>query len=180
MSDPAKGGGEAVRRGTRVALDVGAVRVGVATCDPDGYLATPVTTVRRGRPAPAGGLAPDVVAITGIVAERAAIEVVVGLPTGLSGVEGSAAAAARAYAGVIARAVAPVPVRLVDERLSTVSAHRALTAAGRPGRRHRSVVDQVAAVTILQYALDAERTTSAPPGEPVVTDRSTDQTTPDG
>lgn len=168
-----------MRRGVRVAVDVGQARVGVAACDPDGIVATPVATLARGK---AGTPGTDVAAIAGIAHERDAIEVVVGLPKGLSGGEGSAAAVARAYASEIARAVAPVPVRLVDERLSTVSAHRALHAAGRPGRRHRSVVDQVAAVTILQFALDAERTTSAPPGEPVaVPGRSADDTTtPDG
>jgi putative Holliday junction resolvase len=155
-----------MRRGVRLALDVGTVRVGVAACDPAGLVATPVVTLAR-EPVRDGGVPPDVARVARLVADHEAIEVVVGLPRSLSGAEGSSARAVRAYADIVARAVAPVPVRLVDERLSTVSAHRALHAAGRPGRRHRGVVDQVAAVTILQHALDAERTSSAPPGETV-------------
>lgn len=169
MTAPAgRPGAGAFRPGVRLALDVGTVRVGVATCDPAGLLATPVATLRRDRRPPADGSATrpdDVAAVVALVAEREPIEVVVGLPRSLGGQEGSSAAAARAYADLIARAIAPVPVRLVDERLTTVSAHRALHDSGRSGRRHRSVVDQVAAVTILQHALDAERSTSAPPGE---------------
>jgi putative holliday junction resolvase len=158
-----------LRPGVRLALDVGTVRVGVAACDPSGLLATPVTTLPRDRRAPAGDadLPDDLAAVLELVRDREPLEVVVGLPRGLGGQEGQAASAARAYADHIARVIAPVPVRLVDERLTTVSAHRALRAAGRAGRRHRDVVDQVAAVTILQHALDAERSTSAPPGEEV-------------
>lgn len=146
-------------RGSRVAVDVGGVRVGVAASDPDGLVATPVETVPRGDG--------DVARIVEIVRERGAVVVYVGLPRHLSGTEGSAAADARTYAGSLARALAPVPVRLVDERMTTVSAHQALHASGRPGRRHRAVVDQVAAVMILQGALDAERSTGRRPGEPV-------------
>jgi putative Holliday junction resolvase len=170
-----------VRRGVRVGIDVGSVRVGVAASDPDGLLASPVETLRReSRPdtgAPrqgevevTGPVAPDVAAIADHVRRLGAMEVVVGLPRSLAGGEGPAAHAARAYASQIARAVHPVPVRLVDERLTTVSAHRSLRAAGRPGRRHRGVVDQVAAVTILQSALDEERSRSAPPGEVVASE----------
>lgn len=166
---PGPSGAGAFRPGVRLALDVGTVRVGVASCDPAGLLATPVATLRRDRRPPAAGAGPpaDVAEVAALVVEREPIEVVVGLPRSLGGQEGSSAAAARAYADLIARAIAPVPVRLVDERLTTVSAHRALHDSGRSGRRHRSVVDQVAAVTILQHALDAERSTSAPPGEEV-------------
>lgn len=155
-----------MRRGVRLGVDVGTVRVGLAASDPDGVLATPVATLSR-RPERSAQQADALGQIAAYVAERDVMEVVVGLPRSMSGAEGSSARAARAYAEEIARAVHPVPVRLVDERLSTVDAHRALHAAGRPGRRHRSVVDQVAAVTILQAALDAERARSAPPGEVV-------------
>ena len=122
-------------------------------------MATPVATLARG-----GG---DVAAIVSEVHQRGARTVYVGLPRHLSGAEGASAAAARGYARTLAQAVAPVPVRLVDERMSTVSAHRALAASGRPGRRHRLVIDQVAAVVILQDALDAERATGHRPGERV-------------
>lgn len=153
---------EPVSRGSRLGVDVGTVRVGVAASDPDGLIATPVETVPRDL---AGGA--DVVRIAAIVAERDAAVVYVGLPRHLSGTESSASGAVRTYSVSLARAVAPVPVRLVDERMSTVSAHQALYASGRSGRRHRQVVDQAAAVVILQSAIDAERTTGARAGEPV-------------
>ena len=104
--------------------------------------------------------------------ERAAVEVVVGLPRSLSGGEGPAAQAARAYAERLAALVAPVPVRLVDERLTTVTAHQALRRSGVRERKGRQVVDQVAAVVILQQALDIERSSGRPPGEPVAPGRA--------
>jgi putative Holliday junction resolvase len=149
-----------VRDGVRLGVDVGTVRVGLARSDPAGLLATPLETVaRRGREAGA-----DVTRIAELVTLCEAIEVVVGLPRSLSGDEGASARAARAYAVAIARRVTPVPVRLVDERLSTVSAHQHLRAAGVKARRQRPVVDQAAAVVILQSALDAERASERPPG----------------
>ncbi|QGH69356.1 Holliday junction resolvase RuvX [Pseudactinotalea sp. HY158] len=152
MADP--------RPGVRLGLDIGSVRIGVARSDPRGTLATPVSTITR----PRTGADRTVAEIAGIVAELEVVEVIVGLPRTLQGKEGAAAAAARAYAGDLAAAVT-VPVRMVDERLTTVSAHQAMHASGRSGRRHRSVVDQVAAVMILQSALDLERSTGRPPGE---------------
>ncbi|QZN87521.1 Holliday junction resolvase RuvX [Cellulomonas sp. C5510] len=162
-------------RGARLAVDVGSVRVGLAASDPDGLVATPVATLARDtrRPAP-GDLPLDLAQVVAEVAERAAAAVYVGLPRHLSGTEGAAAQAARAYAGTLATAVAPVPVRLVDERMSTVSAHQALHASGRSGRRHRAVVDQAAAVVILQTALDAERSSGRRPGERVTATRTED------
>ncbi|MGY4642618.1 Holliday junction resolvase RuvX [Cellulomonas sp. URHB0016] len=154
-------------RGVRLAVDVGSVRVGLATSDPDGVLATPVATLARDAKATGGRVAVDVAQIVREVGERGAVVVYVGLPRHLSGSEGASSAAARAYAVQLAQAVAPVRVRLVDERMSTVSAHQALHASGRSGRRHRQVVDQAAAVVILQYALDAERATGRQPGERV-------------
>lgn len=179
---PAEPPGPGLSRGVRIGVDVGAVRIGVAASDPDGLIATPVETVQRaatstarataepsGEPAgPQDGPVPaDVARIVEIVRERGAAVVYVGLPRHLSGAEGSATVAVRTYCVALAQAVAPVQVRLVDERLSTVSAHHALHASGRPGRRHRQVVDQAAAVVILQSAIDAERTTGARSGEPV-------------
>lgn len=150
-----------VRRGVRLGVDVGSVRVGLAACDPDGMIATAVETLARDtrNPTPA-----DIERIAAECDERDVIEVVVGLPLSLSGRGGAASDAARQYAGRIARRVAPVTVRLVDERLTTVSAHQALRDAGRAGRKQRSVVDQVAAVMILQQALDMERSTGREPG----------------
>jgi putative Holliday junction resolvase len=151
-----------MRTGVRVGVDVGSVRVGVASCDPGGILATPVTTLRRDL---RSGRA--LAALGGIVAEREAIEVLVGLPRTLAGRDGPSAVAAREYAAAVAGRVAPVPVRLVDERLSTVAATRGLRAAGVPGRSMRAVVDAAAAVVLLQAALDTERATDRPPGDAV-------------
>ena len=157
-------------RGARLAVDVGSVRVGLAASDPDGLVATPVDTLARDARTGAARTPADVARIVAEVHERRAEVVYVGLPRGLSGTEGPAAAAARAYAVLLAQAVAPVPVRLVDERMSTVSAHQALHASGRAGRRHREVVDQAAAVVILQSALDAERVSGRRSGERVLAD----------
>lgn len=150
-----------MRAGVRIGIDVGSVRVGVAACDPDGLVATPVQTLRRGRG--------DLELLERLVEERSAIEVLVGLPTSLSGSEGPAAGAVRAYAAELAGRV-PVPVRLVDERFSTVTALRELHANGLDTRRGRKVIDQAAAVIIVQGALDAERTSGAAPGELVAPD----------
>jgi len=136
--------------GVRLGVDVGTVRVGVAACDPSGLLASPVSTLRRDTHA-----LTDIANIATLVADLGAVEVIVGLPRSLSGKEGPAAVAARAYARQVAERVAPVPVRLVDERLSTVSATRALGESGVRGRERRAVIDQQAAVTFLQAALDA-------------------------
>ena len=158
---------DARERGARLGVDVGSVRVGVAVSDPDGILATPVATVPRTAPGdPAAGDS-DVEAIADLVVEHAAVGVVVGLPRSLSGDEGPAAARARQYAAVVAARIAPVWVRLVDERLTSVDAHRTLRESGVAGRRQRAVVDQAAAVLILQTALDTERSTGSPPGEQV-------------
>jgi len=144
----------------RVGVDVGSVRVGVAASDPSGVLASPVTVLRRD---PRGDA--DVTDLATLVADRAAVEVLVGLPRSLSGRSGPAVRAARDYATVLARRIAPVPVRLVDERFSTVTATRSLRAAGVPGRRQRAVVDAAAAVVLLQAALDEERASGRPAGE---------------
>lgn len=148
-----------MRRGVRIGVDVGSVRIGIAACDPDGLLATPVETVPSG--------AGDIDRILALARDQGAIEIVVGLPTSLSGTEGPAAAGARAFARTLAGAAAPIPVRLSDERLSTVSATRAMRSSGVRGREARRRVDQAAAVVILQDALDAERATGRPPGRTV-------------
>lgn len=161
---------DGLARGARLAVDVGSVRVGLAASDPDGLVATPVDTLARDTRSRAARTPADVARVVAEVQERGAEVVYVGLPRSLSGTEGPAAAAARAYAVLLAQAVAPTQVRLVDERMSTVSAHQALHASGRAGRRHREVVDQAAAVVILQSALDAERATGRRSGERVLPD----------
>jgi putative holliday junction resolvase len=149
-----------VRRGVRLGVDVGDVRIGVARSDPSGLIATPVETVRRGEG--------DLARLRQIATEEEAIEVVLGLPRSLSGGEGPAAAKAREFGRLLAAHVAPVPVRLCDERLSTVTAESVLRGQGKKGQKRRAVVDQAAAVVILQNALDTERGTGTAPGELLV------------
>jgi len=124
-------------------------------------LATPVETVARG-----GADAGDITRIRAIVAELEAVEVIVGLPLALSGRATASTDDAVDFAEALARSLS-VPVRLVDERLSTVAAQSVLRAAGRKTKSHRPVIDQVAATIILQHALDTERTAGKPPGQPV-------------
>lgn len=150
-----------MRHGVRLGIDPGDARIGVARSDPSGFLASPVETVRRGK----GDLARIAKILAAEQAESTVIEVVVGLPRSLSGREGPAAAKVREFAASLARRVAPVPVRLVDERMTTVSAEAMLRDQGRSGGKRRAVVDQAAAVLILQHALDTERATGTAPGE---------------
>ncbi len=154
-----------MREGVRVGIDVGDARVGVASSDPSGLLATPVETVLRDLQHDA-----DIVRVVELTLDSGAIEVVVGLPRSLDGSEGPAAAkvrdwAARLRVGLAEASLGNTPIRLVDERLTTVDAHRGLRDSGVAGRRHRRVVDQAAAVLILQTALDTERATGGLPGE---------------
>jgi putative holliday junction resolvase len=148
-----------MRSGVRLGLDPGDARIGVARSDPSGFLATPLETVRRGKG--------DLARLARLVRDEEAVEVVVGLPRSLAGGEGPAAAKVREFVVRLAERVAPVPVRLVDERLTTVSAEAMLRDRGKKGQQRRAVVDMAAAVMILQHALDSERATGAPPGEPV-------------
>jgi len=143
-----------VRTGVRLGVDVGTVRVGVARSDLHGMLATPVETVARGDG--------DVRRVLALAAELDAIEVVVGLPLALSGRATASTDDARAFAQRLA--TGGVAVRLVDERLSTVSANAAIRTSGRSQKQSRSVIDQVAAVIILQHALDHERAGASLPG----------------
>lgn len=143
------------RRGTRLGVDVGKARVGVAKCDPDGLLATPVETVPRDDG--------SVARIIALADEHGAFEVLVGLPLNMRGEDTASTRDAREFAAALAAASA-LPVRLVDERLSTVSAQAALRSSGRSQRSSRTIIDQVAAVVLLQQALDVEKSTGRPPG----------------
>jgi putative holliday junction resolvase len=138
-------------------VDVGKVRVGVALSDPGGVLATPLVTLRRDLDAEGKPIPDDIAELVRLVDVHEIVEVVVGLPVTLAGTEGLAASEARAYADRLARVVAPVPVRLTDERMSTAVATRRLSERGVRGRRRRAVIDQAAAVEILQGWLDSRR-----------------------
>ncbi len=144
--------------GVWLGVDVGTVRVGVSVSDPDGVLALPIGTLRRDV-SDSGDLAQ----LAELVHERRAVAVVVGLPMTLSGEEGPAAQRIRQYAQLLSARVAPVPVRLIDERLTTAAAHRRMAERGLSSRARRGLVDQEAAVQILQHALDVRR---AAPGAP--------------
>ncbi|MFG1622173.1 Holliday junction resolvase RuvX [Kribbella sp. NPDC049227] len=152
-----------MRRGVRLALDIGDVRIGVASSDPHGILATPVETVRRGPG--------DLDRIAALALQLEAFEIVVGLPRSLSGGEGPAAVKIRETAEQVRDKVregnSGPEVRLVDERFTTVTAERMLRERGKKGSKRRAVVDQAAAVVILQHALDLERESGNPPGRPL-------------
>jgi putative Holliday junction resolvase len=163
-----------MRPGVRLGVDVGTVRVGLAVSDPEGRLASPVGTLARDAHARA-----DLDRIADEAQQRQAIEVIVGLPRSLSGTEGVAAEQARDYARALRRTLDGVGVRLWDERLTTVDAHRHLRASGVASRRQRDTVDQAAAVLILQAALDAERSTGSPGGEVVTRRKPRHRAAPD-
>jgi putative holliday junction resolvase len=151
-------------RGRRLGIDVGSVRIGVACSDPDGILATPVETVRRDRSGK------HLRRLAELVAELEAVEVVVGLPRTLADRTGPSAIDATELADALARRIAPTPVRLADERLTTVSAERSLRAAGVRAKEQRAVIDQAAAVAILQSWLDQRRAKGDKPVTRGVTD----------
>ncbi|MCU1559820.1 MAG: Holliday junction resolvase RuvX [Mycetocola sp.] len=152
-----------IRSGVRVGIDVGKARIGVARSDAHAMLATPIETVPRAATGDA-----DIRRILQITEELDPIEIVVGLPLALSGGHTASTDDAVTFATALATA-SGIPVRLVDERLSTVSAHSALRTSGKRQKGSRGIVDQVAAVIILQHALDAERGSAVPPGSLVGT-----------
>jgi putative Holliday junction resolvase len=151
-----------VRQGVRLCVDVGTVRIGVARSDATGMLAVPLDAV------PAGEASVD--AVAAVVREWDAIEAYVGLPLHMSGAEGASSQLARDWAVALAERVT-VPVRLIDERLSTVQAHRAMRQSGRSTRQSRSLIDSASAVMVLQSVLDAEQSSGKVPGEVVEGDR---------
>ena len=149
------------RRGVRLGIDVGRARVGVARCDPDGMLAVPVETVQRNDV--------SIDRILEIAGEYDLLEFVVGLPVNMQGADTASTTDAREFAAALQQR-SGVPVRLVDERLSTVTAHAALRSSGRSQKKSRSIVDQVAAVVLLQQAIDTEKSTGNPAGATIPVD----------
>jgi putative Holliday junction resolvase len=150
---PDRPGGDDPGRGRRIGIDVGSVRIGVAVSDPDGILATPVETIRRDK------TDRHLRRLTQLADELEAVEVVVGLPRTLSDRTGPSAQDAIDLAEDLARRVAPTPVRMADERLTTVTAQRSLREAGVRAKGQKAMIDQAAAVGILQSWLDQRRTT---------------------
>ncbi len=158
---PDRPGGDDPGRGRRLGVDVGTVRIGVAASDPDGILATPVETVRRDRSNK------HLRRLAQLADELEAVEVVVGLPRTLADRSGPSARDAVELAEQLAGRIAPTPVRLSDERLTTVSAQRSLRDAGIRAKGQRAMIDQAAAVGILQNWLDQRRAALAAHGKVV-------------
>lgn len=149
------------RRGVRLGIDVGRARVGVARCDPDGMLAVPVETVPRSET--------SIDRLVELAGEYEPIEFVVGLPVNMQGADTLSTTDAREFAAAL-QTRSGVPVRLIDERLSTVTAHAALRSSGRSQKKSRSIVDQIAAVVLLQQAIDTEKSTGNPAGAAIPCD----------
>lgn len=137
-----------MERGVRLGVDVGSVRIGVAASDPDGIMAFPVETVTTGEG--------DAARVAAIASDRDATTVFVGLPRTLKGAQGASADMAEDFARRLAE-LTTADVRLIDERFSTASASRALTGAGKSAKKQRQIIDQAAAVVILETALDVDR-----------------------
>jgi putative holliday junction resolvase len=147
--------------GVRIALDVGSVRIGVAKCDAEGLLATPVTTISAG---------PEAVnQVLDLLLEHQAICVYIGRPISLAGKDTASTQSAIEFAGEIAALLkdSNTQVRLIDERLSTVTAQRGMHEAGRNVKQSRDAIDQAAAVVILEHALASERNSGTLVGEEV-------------
>ncbi len=149
------------RRGVRLGVDVGRARVGVARCDPDGMLAVPVETVPRDDR--------SLARLAELAGEYEPLEFVVGLPVNLQGADTPSTVDAREFAAAL-QTLTGVPVRMIDERLSTVTAHQALRSSGRSQKNSRTIVDQVAAVVLLQHAIDTEKSSGGPAGIALPTD----------
>lgn len=152
---PDRPGADDPGRGRRLGIDVGTVRIGVAVCDPDGILATPLETVRRDK------TDKHLARLVKLAGQQDAVEIVVGLPRTLKDRASSSALDAIEVADALALRVAPTPVRMADERLTTVTAQRSLREAGVRAKGQRQMIDQVAAVGILQNWLDMRRTVLA-------------------
>jgi putative holliday junction resolvase len=153
---PEKKDARYMRQGVRLALDWGDARIGVAACDRDGVLAYPLKTVQAG--------ADEIAELMAMVAEYEPIELLIGFPRSLSGGEGPAAGKARERALRLARATR-TPVRLIDERLTTVTASQRLSEVGKRAKEQRQLIDAAAAVAILEHALAFEHSRGVPPGE---------------
>ncbi|HEV8013245.1 MAG TPA: Holliday junction resolvase RuvX [Pontimonas sp.] len=151
-----------MRLGARIGVDVGTVRVGVSRSDPEGMMAIPVETLSRDT---------ALMKLAQLVEDLSPLEVIVGLPLSLSGSHTASTQDAEAFAVELAQSLS-VPVRMIDERLSTVQAQSNLRGAGKSSRSERVMIDQAAAVILLQHALDSERAQGVAPGHRVDVDGS--------
>ena len=136
-------------RGRRIAFDYGDVRIGVAVSDPDSILCSPLTTLK----ATDKNLDNQ---LSQIIVEHEPVQIFVGRPALLSGADGTASEKARLFA-VRIRAITDIPIHLVDERMSTISAARNLRDSGKTAKDSKNSIDMAAAVAILEFALDLEK-----------------------
>jgi putative holliday junction resolvase len=134
-------------RGALLGLDLGSKTIGVAASDPDRRLATAVETIAR------KNFTTDAARLLTLAAERKSVGFVLGLPVNMDGSEGPRAQSTRAFARNLAR-LTELPIALWDERLSTAAVERELIAADASRARRAQVIDQHAAIFILQGALD--------------------------
>jgi putative Holliday junction resolvase len=147
-----------MERGRRLAIDVGTVRIGLAVCDPDGILSSPLAPLIR-----ANELSDTIQAVSTLVAEHGAIEVYVGDPVSLSGGQSASTMDAREFAEKLADLIS-VPIRLVDERLTTVTASAKLRDSGKDAKKSKALIDSASAVEILDQALATMRVSGKAPG----------------
>ena len=138
-----------MERGRRIAFDYGDVRIGVAVSDPDSILSSPLTTLK----ATDKSLGSQ---ISQIFAEIEPVTIYVGRPALLGGVDGASAEKANTFVSLL-RSITQVPVEMIDERMSTISAARNLRDAGRNAKESKDAIDMAAAVAILDFAIDIEK-----------------------
>jgi putative Holliday junction resolvase len=148
-----------MEKGPRLAIDVGSVRIGLAICDPDGILSSPLPALGR-----SNELMDTLQLVSELVAENSVIEVYVGDPISLSGGQSASTRDAREFAEKLAAQIS-VPIRLVDERLTTVTASAKLRISGKDAKQSRSLIDSASAVEILEQALATIRVSGKAPGQ---------------
>lgn len=147
-----------MERGSRLAIDVGTVRIGLAVSDPDSIVSTPLPALVRSKL-----LVESLQEILSLISENGVIEVYVGDPLSLSGVETASTQDARKFALQLAE-LTSVPVRLVDERLTTVTASSKLRLNGKNAKAAKSLIDSASAVEILEQALNVSKQSGKPAG----------------
>ena len=147
-----------MEKGRRLAIDVGTVRIGLAICDPDGILSSPLEALLRSK-----DLSETLQMVSEVVAENSVTEVYIGDPISLSGGQSASTRDAREFAMKLAELIS-VPIRLVDERLTTVTAAAKLRISGKDSKRSRSLIDSASAVEILEQALATLKVSGKAPG----------------
>jgi putative Holliday junction resolvase len=150
-----------MEKGRRLAIDVGAVRIGVALCDPEGILSSPLPALER-----LSDLPRTLKDIADLIAENSVVEVFIGDPLSLSGGESASTRNAREFARELAAFIS-VPVHLIDERLTTVSASAKLRLSGKDAKSSKSLIDSASAVEILDQALATLKVSGRTPGQRV-------------